>query len=540
MKIISLTLTIALIVTTFTFPTFAEKNFSSQTIQTQTQDTEYDELVGKYLVSQLGEFVIVKKNGKLFGGPAGQELEFIPVKNEKLKFEIYRNSSLFARVKFVKRGEKIILELLMQGFTRRGEKQTVNKFKKLKVLKNVTLIDGTGGSPIPNSSIFIQENKITKIAKGNADIPKDAKVIDLSGKFVIPGLIDAHTHVATDPSGSNTRPNTEAMLKHNLYGGVVAMRDMAGDARTLADLSRVANLDEIEAPNLYYSAVFAGPRFFNDRRTKASGKGVTPGDAPWLRGVTKDTNIPLAVAMAKGTGATGIKIYASLPAEEIKRIAEEARKQNMQVWAHFAIMPGLPLDNIDAGVNVVSHANMFVMQQIGGRPNKTQREQLMKGEFEIDEAVLNKIINKMVEKDVILDATLLVYSKNQRLNGVFKLAKEFVRKANKAGVPIAAGTDAFANPQTDKLPPIHEEIKLLTENGLSLLEAIKSATFVSAKAIGIEKTHGTIKEGKTANLVILNKNPTQDVSNLGSIQTVIKNGKFYNREKYAKEMKYKN
>ena len=504
------------------------------------QQEKYAEFVGVYELPQFGPVSVIKKDGKLFGGPAGRELELVPVKNEPSKFEIYRGGSLFAQFNFVKEGEKVFLEVTMRGNTLRAAKQEEKSKEKFKVLKSVTLIDGRGGQPVPNVSIVLQKNKIVDIIRGNEKaLPENSEILDLNGKFVIPGLIDSHTHLATDPSDRDNRTRIEGMLEHNLYGGVVAMRDMGGDARALADLARNANLDEIQAPNLYYSAVFGGPSFFSDRRTVASGRGVIPGKVPWLLGVTEETNMPLAIAEAKGTGATGIKIYTALPQKEVDRITKEAHRQGMKVWAHVAILPALPLDGIEAGIDSISHADMFVTQQFGRRPNSKDREIILEGKFSPDKAIMNEIWKKMIEKEVILDATLSVYSNfPAERKEVFNLAKEIVRRAHRAGVQISAGTDNFVNFNNEPFPPLYLEMRLLAESGLSTLDVIKAATLISAKTIGIEKTHGTVEVGKTANLVILNKDPSKDLKNLETIQLIIKNGKEFKRKDFVEKMGY--
>ena len=368
-------------------------------------------------------------------------------------------------------------------------------------------------------SIILQRNKIIEIIRDN-QFPQNSKIIDLSGKYITPGLIDSHTHLATNPSGANNRVATLAILKHTLYGGVVAMRDMGGDARTLASLARDANVNELESPNIYYSAIFAGPSFFSDPRAASSGKGVTSGKVAWMREVTPETNMPLVIAMAKGAGATGIKIYVSLPPKEVTRIAAEAHEQGIKVWAHATISPALPLDAIEAGVDVLTHADLIARQQ--GRP----RNSAANAKFVLDKAILKTVLDRMIEKNVILDATLFALANSGRNTDV---ANQVVAAAHKAGVQISAGTDGGVNINTNPFPPLHEEMRLLVKAGLSPLEAITSATLIGAKTIGIEKTHGTIEIGKTANFVVFDKDPSSNLENLKTIYLTIKNGRIYRR-----------
>src|SRR5439155_9632347 len=110
------------------------------------------------------------------------------------------------------------------------------------------------------------------------------------------GLIDSHVHLATSPN----RRYAEALLRRDLYSGVTTVRDMAGDARVLADLSRAALIGEIPAPDIAYAALMAGPAFFKDPRTVDSARGAVAGEVPWVRVVTPATDLALSIAGGKG------------------------------------------------------------------------------------------------------------------------------------------------------------------------------------------------------------------------------------------------
>ena len=141
-------------------------------------------------------------------------------------------------------------------------------------LVGVTLFDGTGRQARPNQSVLIQGERIAAIfPAGSLPLPPGAKIYNLTGRYLIPGLIDTHVHVATDPSGEDSRPRTERRLRGALLGGVTAVRDMAGDVRALASLQRDALLGEIPSPDIYYAALFAGPLFFADPRTHDASRG---------------------------------------------------------------------------------------------------------------------------------------------------------------------------------------------------------------------------------------------------------------------------
>ena len=136
--------------------------------------------------------------------------------------------------------------------------------------RGMTMIDGTGAAPKPGMAIITRGERIEAIIPDSqvAHYADNAKEIDAHGLYAIPGLIDSHVHLATAP---NPR-YAEALLRRYVYSGVTAVRDMAGDARLLADLSRASQLGEITAPDIAYAALMAGPEFFKDPRTVDSAR----------------------------------------------------------------------------------------------------------------------------------------------------------------------------------------------------------------------------------------------------------------------------
>ena len=167
--------------------------------------------------------------------------------------------------------------------------------------------------------------------------------------------------------------SAEGYSKRYLFGGITTVRDMAGDTRSLANLARASLINEIAAPDIYFSALMAGPSFFSDPRTIMAALGGTPGDVPWMQSITADTDITIAVAKARGTSATGIKMYANLESDEVRRIIEESRKQRFPVWAHIEVYPASIFDTI--GANAVSHVCMIplaLMRPGGAAPRSAE------------------------------------------------------------------------------------------------------------------------------------------------------------------------
>jgi imidazolonepropionase-like amidohydrolase len=406
----------------------------------------------------------------------------------------------------------------------------------VEILHGFTLIDGTGAPPLANAAIAFRGARI--IATGRADelrvrFADSTGVIetDLGGAYVVPGLIDAHVHLATVPD----RPRAEAELRRMLRAGITSVRDMAGDARALASLARDTRLGEIEGPDVYYSALMAGPSFLADPRPQASARGAEAGEVPWMQAITPETDMVTAVAMARGTWAQGIKIYANLEWNEVTRITEEAHRQGMRVWAHSMVFPTRPLQVVRSGVDVVSHVCRLAWEAVSDAPTEYHHERLPDyGSFTVDAPVFTELFAEMKARGTILDATLALYARADRARAAdpdkgppvrcdTDFARRLVRRAHEEGVAIAAGTD-FSPPADEPFPALNEEIEeLVAHGGLSPMDAIVSATRIGAEAIGIAERVGTLEAGKLLDLVVLEADPTRDIRNLRRVREVWKN-----------------
>jgi hypothetical protein len=355
-------------------------------------------------------------------------------------------------------------------------------------------------------------------------------------------MINTHVHLATWPN----LPYAEAIQRRNLYAGITAVRDMAGDTRELGFLAREARTGAIASPDVYYAALMAGPEFFKDPRTVESTQGgLTPGQVPWMRAISPTTNLPLAVAEAKGTGATAIKIYADLPAPLVAAVTQEAHRQHLLVWAHAAVFPASPRDGVDAGVDVVSHVCMLGYQASAQMPRAYHdRSPVDAAKLMRDNHALDALFADMHKRGTILDATLYVYEVLDAMKNAtpppyctLRVASKLLGDAYRAGVAISAGTDADSD-WHDPLPALPDEMELLVRAGMTPMDAIRTATQIAARTIGQARDMGTIETGKLANIAFLTKDPLVAITNVKSVMLTLKRGKEFARRDYRPITKY--
>jgi imidazolonepropionase-like amidohydrolase len=415
-----------------------------------------------------------------------------------------------------------------------------------------TVIDGTGRS-MGVTDILVRGERIAAVGRSGglpAANVAGARVVDLRGRYVMPGLIDTHVHVATPPN----RVQAEAVLRRNLYGGVTQVRDMADDLRSVAELARASQAGEIAAPDIAYAALIAGKPFFADPRVGAASRGFAPGTAPWMKAIDEQTNLREAITLARGTSASAIKVYADLTPPLIAAVAREAHRQHMMVWAHSAVFPTRPADVIAAGADSISHICYLAYQRapvmLASYEDHTPVDEALLVR-EGDDPVMAVLFRDMLKRGTIMDATgsLFVQGDAERrahperrpLRCTGAAVIRLTRQAWRAGVPISTGTD-HVGPAGKMWPDVHAELLFLAHDvGMPASEVIRSATLIGARAAGLERDMGTIETGKLANFLVLEKDPLADIDHIDTLVTTVKRGRAYSRSDFrpltAEELK---
>ena len=391
--------------------------------------------------------------------------------------------------------------------------------EKAIIFKNVNVVDVVEGNIRKGQDVVIKEGIIQAIGK-NVGTGVSGEVKDLTGMYMMPGLIDAHVHIANDPKES--QEDRAKHLEYFLRHGVTSIRDAAGDARVLQVLKEGELLGKYLGPDIYYAAFMAGPAYFegNDRE-KSMVEGWSEPYAPWMQCIRPDTDLEKAMEGAKEWGCAGVKIYGGFDRETLLPLVRKAKEHGLQVWGHATLFPAKPWEVADAGVQVISHAYMFewegVSEEVSG--NIIENYEKFYDKIDHDKMSVERFLQTVKSKGLIFDPTLFLCIENK-----MDWAVRFVKRANQIGVEICAGTD-YINDLNRPFPFIFDELDLYVEKcGFYPMEAIFTVTKVAAEALGVCDKVGTVEVGKQADLLILSGNPFDDIKELRKIKVVIKRG----------------
>lgn len=389
------------------------------------------------------------------------------------------------------------------------------------LLKNATIIDGEASIKPRKGSILIENGLIKSIDYTPVKVNNQTRVIDCTGKFITPGLMDSHVHLGTGnlTNLKKAHATTDSIMKNLVVHGITTVRDMAGNAPFLAACKKKVQEGKVIGPDIYYAAQFAGPGYFAMMAGGRKGE-EDLGATAWYRAIKSKADVKPAITEAKKAGITGIKIYANLSKELIREITNEAHQQGLLAWAHGAIFPSKPMDVATSGVNSMSHANDLVFQQIKGDTIEIGAAwaQLYKG-LKLDSNVRDQMLLEMKKRGTFLDPTVFHAENNKMANAAL-----ITRRANQLGVKIVAGTD-WIFPSKNESVPLLDEMKLLTDKcGLTHLEVIEAATLNGALVTGL-KDRGVIRVGKRADLLILNNDPLKSLEAFDKPEFVLKQGK---------------
>jgi imidazolonepropionase-like amidohydrolase len=405
------------------------------------------------------------------------------------------------------------------------------------VLENVTIIDGTGAAPRGGMTVVLADGRISAIfAAGSRDLPAGARHLAVDGLYVVPGLIDTRVHLARS---ERPRALVDTLLRATLAGGVTTVGDMGGDGVVLKDLQTAARQSGAASPDILIATVFAGPDsawFRGDPLMPLLRRATASTATPWLVGFNRATDLRAALGRAKAWGAAGVALDTGLTRDQAHAVTREARRIQLPVWSRVMVNPATPRDIAEANVTTMAHAEELAWGGAAGvlPPHVGQPSGLGQAMTRVapGDRQVRAVLARMRERGAMLVPALYVLSERAALAGADRpeydrqlaWAAAVTALAREEGVTIVAGTGAVGG----ATPNLHAELELLVERaGLTPLQAIRAATFDAARALGIAGEAGAVIEGRRADLLVLEADPSTDIRNTRAIRTVIKAGHLY-------------
>ncbi len=394
-------------------------------------------------------------------------------------------------------------------------------------IENIAIVDVIQNEVIPAQTILVEDGVIAVVySTASRPSPRKALIYDLSGATMLPGLINGHTHLT--PNKKRAEDLTET-----LFAGVTTVRDLGGDGQMLAELAHASHNGDALMPTVLYAANLFGEKFMTDPRVKFAAAGLEPGEAPWMRLVAENSDIEAIVADAISSGAAGLKLYASLDGETVQRIVAEAHKQGIMVWSHSVTFPAAPEEVVAAGPDQIIHAKGLAAAFASDIPDNfadgVQRwtPKLVFDKIDPTAPAFAELFARMIAAGIVLEPALIAdgdVAKQQKKLPPWRSAQrnwacKATRAAFEAGVTISAGTDYFG--QADLL---FLELERLSECGLHPIDVIQAATINNARVMGLADQLGSIEVGKRADLLIVDGDPTADISALRRPIMVVKGG----------------
>jgi len=419
-------------------------------------------------------------------------------------------------------------------------------------LIGATLIDGSGGPALPDAVVVVRGSRIESIGtRAGFQLPERTRELDVSGRWIIPGLIDAHVHLSDGNAGV-----LDWALPRYLAFGVTTVRDVHGKLVTALALRDALADGTRQGPRVYAAGAMI------------DGLPTTYADAI---GANRPADARKAVDRLVNGGADFIKIYTRIDPALLRGLLDEAKTFNLRVTGHLGLTDAVAAAR--AGIGSIEH--LTGVPEAASRSPSSLYAAHYRSFFagwtaferswaELDSASLARVAEELVRNHVILVPTLILHETFSRLDDpallgdtILRLVPEaerrrwnvpdmiaragwtgedfaafrrsrprqdlFLRQFVRAGGTVAAGTDA-ANQMLVPGYALHREMELLVQAGLEPRDALLAATRNGALVLGTDSL-GLLAPGNVADLVVLARDPLADIRNTLALEQVVSRGR---------------
>jgi imidazolonepropionase-like amidohydrolase len=395
-----------------------------------------------------------------------------------------------------------------------------------------TLINTTGKATVANATIVIRDSKIIAVGPGNKiKIPADAQRIDVTGKYIIPGLWDMHAHYEQVEWGPIY-----------LAAGATTVRDVGNEFEFITAVRDAVNSGQGLGPHMLLA-------------------GVVDGDSAYALGVAR-VNSPADaqtwVQRYHDAGFQQMKIYSSVKSENVKAVCTDAHNLGMTVTGH--IPEGMTAyDGVNDGMDQINHIqyvfNLLGPKDFDQRKATPAEVAKMVASLDVNSDAGKQAVAFLRKHNTVIDPTMALMEfmrrpadvpadkvepgvdhvapelREQLINGGLpperaatgqKIVQDelaIIGALHRAGVRIVAGTD-----QTVPGFSLYREIELYNQAGFTTMEALQAATIVPARVMNADRDSGSIEVGKRADFDILDANPLENIHNIRSVRSVVANG----------------